>query len=307
MIESSADRLLAHAMWSSLADRTRPERATNRAAQQTARSARGKLASPYSPHIRLARMSRHADEIAGARQARPWVRLSDEQLLTSAFAILKLSIRRSPLARTCGALYADLERRGVGVRPHVWLSEEWFAARRCAGIRCRSNLAHRVWSGSSGASWEMRGRQHTAAAAYPASRGRTRARQRLRLRRRKSWRAVFGPASAPYPARYRARPAAGLRATWGEWYAQRIRPRTLPRVRGVADTQVRVAQGAIAGWPCVAQSCGRSMSWVASVRGVRPPVRNARASNRSNSTPDSGAALSPQARTQPPDPARTCR
>ena len=42
-----------------------------------------------------------------------------------------------------------------------------------------------------------------------------------RLRRRKRWRDVFGPASLPYPARYRAR--AGSRRYvhhLGEWYAQ---------------------------------------------------------------------------------------
>ena len=42
-----------------------------------------------------------------------------------------------------------------------------------------------------------------------------------RLRRRKRWREVFGPASRPYPARYRAR--AGSRRYvhhLGEWYAQ---------------------------------------------------------------------------------------
>src|SRR5256885_16453644 len=42
-----------------------------------------------------------------------------------------------------------------------------------------------------------------------------------RLRRRKRWRAVFGPASLPYPARYRARPGSRRYVHHlGEWYAQ---------------------------------------------------------------------------------------
>ena len=42
-----------------------------------------------------------------------------------------------------------------------------------------------------------------------------------RLRRRRRWREVFGPASLPYPARYRARPGSRRYVHHlGEWYAQ---------------------------------------------------------------------------------------
>ena len=63
-----------------------------------------------------------------------WARLSDEELLRKRFCDLKLSIRRSPLAAHVRQLYSDLERRGLRVRPHVWLSEEWFSPDGVPGI-----------------------------------------------------------------------------------------------------------------------------------------------------------------------------
>src|SRR5207245_10020991 len=50
------------------------------------------------------------------------------------FCDLKLSIQRAPLARHVRRLYADLERRGIEFRPHVWLSEEWFSPDGVPGI-----------------------------------------------------------------------------------------------------------------------------------------------------------------------------
>ena len=58
------------------------------------------------------------------------------------FCDLKLSIQRAPLARHVRRLYADLERRGIEFRPHVWLSEEWFSPDGVPGIAMPFYLAH---------------------------------------------------------------------------------------------------------------------------------------------------------------------
>src|SRR5260370_7090506 len=81
-------------------------------------------------------------KLAVRAKARPWVRLSDEQLLTKRFCDLKLSIQRSPLAAHVRRLYADLERRGPSIRPHVWLSEGWFPPDGVPGIPVPFYLAH---------------------------------------------------------------------------------------------------------------------------------------------------------------------
>ncbi|HKD52988.1 MAG TPA: hypothetical protein VKB72_02115, partial [Steroidobacteraceae bacterium] len=80
---------------------------------------------------------------ARSRVRRPWVRLSDEELLRLRFCDLKLTIERSPVARHVRRLYAELDRRGVRMRPHVWLSEEWFSPDGVPGIAVPFYLAHR--------------------------------------------------------------------------------------------------------------------------------------------------------------------
>ena len=159
---------------------------------------------------------------APARAVRSWARLTDEELLQMRFCDLKLAIERSPLKHYVRRLYADLERRGISLRPHVWLSEEWFSPDGVPGIAIPFYLAHprlerlerRIMREAEGGNSRllMRILRHEAGHALDNA---------YRLRRRRRWRAVFGPASRPYPARYRAR--AGSRRYvhhLGEWYAQ---------------------------------------------------------------------------------------
>ena len=68
------------------------------------------------------------------RAARPWTRMSDEQLLGMRFCDLKLNYERTPLARRVRRLYRELDKRGIAFRPHVWLSEEWFSPDGVPGI-----------------------------------------------------------------------------------------------------------------------------------------------------------------------------
>src|SRR5580658_2387330 len=145
---------------------------------------------------------------AARRKARPWVRLSDEELLRMRFCDLKLSIERSPLARQVRRLYGELQRRGLSLRPHVWLSEEWFSPDGVPGIAVPFYLAHprlerlerRIMRDVEGGNSRLLLRilRHEAGHAFDSA---------YRLRRRALWRALFGPASRPYRALYRARPA----------------------------------------------------------------------------------------------------
>ena len=77
-----------------------------------------------------------------ARPAHAWTRLSDEALLSLRFCDLKLSVEGSRLRHRVKRLYAELESRGISVRPHVWLSEEWFSPDGVPGIAVPFYLAH---------------------------------------------------------------------------------------------------------------------------------------------------------------------
>jgi hypothetical protein len=147
--------------------------------------------------------------------------MSDEQLLGMRFCDLKLEIGK-PLEKRIRRLYGELDKRQIGFRPHVWLSEEWFSPDGVPGIAVPFYLAHprlerlerRMMRNVEGGSAEsaMRILRHEAGHAIDTA---------YRLRRRKRWREVFGPASLPYPDTYRARPGSRRYVQHlGEWYAQ---------------------------------------------------------------------------------------
>src|SRR6185437_14898411 len=227
------------------------------------------------PRLRARRPSVAAARRAVRRAPRPWVRLSDEELLKVRFCDLKLSIERSPLARHVRRLYQDLERRGLPVRPHVWLSEEWFSPDGVPGIAVPFYLAHprleqlerRIMHEAEGGNTRLLRRilRHEAGHALDNA---------YRLRRRRRWREVFGPASLPYPARYRAR--AGSRRYvhhLGEWYAQAHPTEDFAETFAVWLTPRSGWRKSYAGWPALhkLQAVDELM---ASVRGRRAPVRN---------------------------------
>jgi hypothetical protein len=151
-----------------------------------------------------------------------WARFNDSELLRLKLRDLKLTMRRSPLRSYVERLYAELDRRGIHFRPHVWFSEEWFSPDGVPGIavpfylahprlmRLERKMTHEVEGGN--ANWLMRILRHEAGHAIDSA---------YRLRRRANWRAVFGPASQAYRNRYRARPASRHHVQHlGEWYAQ---------------------------------------------------------------------------------------
>jgi hypothetical protein len=210
-----------------------------------------------------------------ARRARPWVRLPDEELLRMRFCDLKLTVERSPVARHVRRLYADLERRGLKLRPHVWLSEEWFSPDGVPGIAIPFYLAHprlerlerRIMREAEGGNTRLLLRilRHEAGHALDNA---------YRLRRRRRWRQVFGPASLPYPARYRAR--AGSRRYvhhLGEWYAQAHPTEDFAETFAVWLTPQSGWRKSYAGWPAL-HKLQAVDELIAGVRHRRPPVRN---------------------------------
>jgi putative zinc-binding metallo-peptidase len=203
------------------------------------------------------------------------VRLSDEELLRLRFCDLKLSVERSPLARHVRRLYTDLERCGLSVRPHVWLSEEWFSPDGVPGIAMPFYLAHprlerlerRIMGEAEGGNSRllMRILRHEAGHALDNA---------YRLRRRRNWRDVFGPASLPYPARYRAR--AGSRRYvhhLGEWYAQAHPTEDFAETFAVWLTPKSGWRKSYADWPAL-HKLQAVDELIDSVRGRRAPVRN---------------------------------
>jgi Putative zinc-binding metallo-peptidase len=151
-----------------------------------------------------------------------WAHLPDEELLNQRICDLGLRIEGTPIAPRIRQLYAELDDRGLRLRPHCWLSGEWFSPHDSPGIAIPFYLAHprlrrlegRQMKEVEGGTrvWCMQLLRHEAGHAYETA---------YQLTRRKRWRKLFGQASKPYPDYYNPKPVSRqfvLHLDW--WYAQ---------------------------------------------------------------------------------------
>lgn len=152
-----------------------------------------------------------------------WLALNDQQLLDVPICELGLSIEHSPhLVQMRDQLYSELASRDLTIRPHVWLSDEWFVPDGVPGIAIPFYMASprlmrlerkqmlEVEGGSK--PWCMRILRHEAGHAIDIA---------FRLHRRKRYREVFGRYNDPYPEYYRPKPRSKNYVQHLEpWYAQ---------------------------------------------------------------------------------------
>ncbi len=151
-----------------------------------------------------------------------WARWPIHRLMQLRLSRLGLTIEGTWLADCVQRLYDELEAKGIRLRPHVWLSDEWFAPDSAPGFAIPFYLAHprlmrlersQILDVEGGTVFEcMRIMRHEAGHAIQHA-------YQLNLRRR--WQRLFGKSSTRYPRWYRPNPASRryvqhLRL----WYAQ---------------------------------------------------------------------------------------
>ncbi len=157
-----------------------------------------------------------------ARRKFAWASLPEEQLLQLRLRDLKVTVAGTWLEDCLEALRGELAERGIRVRPHAWVSSEWFSPDDTPGIAIPFYLAHprlmrlekKMMTDIEGATWSgcMGILRHEAGHAVQHS---------FQLHRRRRWQQLFGPSSKRYPHYYRPNPASKhyvqhLRL----WYAQ---------------------------------------------------------------------------------------
>jgi len=151
-----------------------------------------------------------------------WESLSDEQLLKRRLSSLRVTVEGTWLEDCVSNLHDELGERGIRLRPHAWISSEWFSPDNTPGIAIPFYLAHprlmklekKMILDVEGGTWSecmailRHEAGHTVQHAY-------------QLHRRRRWQQLFGPSSKRYPRYYRPNPASRhfvqhLRL----WYAQ---------------------------------------------------------------------------------------
>jgi hypothetical protein len=151
-----------------------------------------------------------------------WATLPDEKLLQLRFKDLKVTLGGTWLERCLDSLYDELDQRGLRVRPHAWISDEWFSPITTPGIAIPFYLTHprlmrlerkKILEVEGGTVPEcMRILRHEAGHVVQHA---------YQLHRRRRWQELFGRSSTHYPNYYRPNPASRrfvqhLRL----WYAQ---------------------------------------------------------------------------------------
>ena len=71
-----------------------------------------------------------------------WASLPDEELLQLRLKDLKVSLEGTWLERCLRDLHDELGERGLRIRPHAWISNEWFSPDDTPGIAIPFYLAH---------------------------------------------------------------------------------------------------------------------------------------------------------------------
>jgi hypothetical protein len=151
-----------------------------------------------------------------------WADWPAEKLLDLRMCDLGLEVAGSCIEAGVERLYAELEDRDLRVKPHVWLSNEWFCPDGVPGIAAPFYLAHprlkrlerrHMLEVEGGTHREMRKLlRHEAGHAIVHA---------FNLQRRKRWREVFGSPGLPYPEYYRPNPASRRYVlNLDLWYAQ---------------------------------------------------------------------------------------
>jgi Putative zinc-binding metallo-peptidase len=152
----------------------------------------------------------------------PWSSLPDDDLLQLRLKDLKVTVAGTWLDGCLDDIHDELEQKGLRIRPHAWISDEWFSPDTTPGIAIPFYLAHpRLMRLERKFIFEVEG--GTIAECKRILRHETGhvVQHAFQLNRRRKWQELFGRSSARYPKYYRPNPASKnyvqhLRL----WYAQ---------------------------------------------------------------------------------------
>jgi hypothetical protein len=151
-----------------------------------------------------------------------WASLPDPDLLEVRLKDLGVGIKGTWLETCLADLHRELRKKGILIKPHAWISDEWFSPDNTPGIAIPFYLTHprlmrlerkKIIDVEGGSIAEcMRILRHEAGHVIQHA---------YKLHRLRRWQELFGPSSTPYPKHYRPNPRSRrfvrhLRL----WYAQ---------------------------------------------------------------------------------------
>jgi hypothetical protein len=151
-----------------------------------------------------------------------WASLPDQELLQLRLKDLEVTCEGTWLEKCMEELYEELDHRGLRIRPHAWISNEWFSPDDSTGIAIPFYLAHprlmrlerKMMIDVEGGTVPecMRILRHESGHVMQVS---------YELHRHRKWRQMFGRSSIRYPDYYRPDPGSRRYVQHLPlWYAQ---------------------------------------------------------------------------------------
>ena len=152
----------------------------------------------------------------------PWSNWSDERLLQLRLRDLGVTIEGTWLEDCVTELYAELDQRRLRLRPHVWLSDEWFSPGNVPGFAVPFYLTHpRLMRLERRELLEVEGGTHAECMQIMRHECGHAVQHGYQLHRRREWQKLFGKSSTKYPESYRPNPASKKYVQHlRRWYAQ---------------------------------------------------------------------------------------
>jgi|TARA_B110000305_G_C19418443_1_gene629401 hypothetical protein len=204
-----------------------------------------------------------------------WEKCTNQELLDWRICDLGLELKGTPLEAPIGRLYDELAARNLRVKPHCWLSEEWFSPDAIPGIAIPFYLAHprlkrlersQILEVEGGTNAEcLRLLRHESGHALQHA---------FRLHRRKKWRELFGSSTEPYPDYYRPNPGSRRYVVHlPHWYAQSHPDEDFAETFAVWLTPGSRWRRKYMGWPAL-QKLRYVDQLMHELAGQSPPVRS---------------------------------
>ncbi|MGM4902038.1 putative zinc-binding metallopeptidase [Tardiphaga sp. 866_E4_N2_1] len=143
-------------------------------------------------------------------------------MLNQRFSTLRVTIKGTWLEDCVDTLYEELKDRGIRLRPHVWISSEWFSPAGVPGVAIPFYLAHpRLMKLEKRMMFEAEGSTRSECMAILRHETGHAVQHAYQLQRRRRWQQLFGLSSKRYPLYYRPNPASRRYVQHlRRWYAQ---------------------------------------------------------------------------------------
>ncbi len=163
-----------------------------------------------------------AQRRTGRGGAARWANLPEDELLETPVKDLKVRLEGTWLADCLKTLNAELHKRGILVKIHGWVSDEWFSAPETPGIAFPFYLAHpRLKRLERKMMFEVEGGTRRECMQLLRHEAGHVVEYAFALHKRKRFQRLFGRAGDPYPNHYRPDPSSTKHVQHlRRWYAQ---------------------------------------------------------------------------------------